>query len=79
MPRLEEFRFPIRPQDFFQGEFSTDDLALDHLPSLRSVSVRLYRGKEKIDEEMEMKLKEKLRQEADDHPNHPSVNNFFIS
>ena len=78
MPRLEQFSFCIRPLDFFQGEFTTDDLGLDHLPSLQSVSFRLYLGKEKIDEEMEMKVEEKLRQEADDHPNHPSVKNYFL-
>ncbi|XP_066336055.1 disease resistance protein RGA5-like isoform X2 [Miscanthus floridulus] len=77
MPRLEEFVFCISLHDFAKGEFSTDDLALDHLPSLRSVSVRLYRRIEKIDEEMKMKVKEKLRQEADDHPNHPSVNIYY--
>jgi disease resistance protein RPM1 len=60
-------------EDFFQGEFTTDDLALDHLPSLRSVSVDLICGKGKVDQEMEMKSKEKLRQQADAHPNHPSV------
>jgi len=47
MPRLETFRFHICLQDFFQGEFTTDDLALDLLPSLRTVSVGLYRGERK--------------------------------
>jgi len=77
MPRLEQFSFCIRPLDFFQGEFTTDDLALDHLPSLRWLSVNLYQGKEKIDEEMEMKVKERLRQEADDHPS-VNIYNFFL-
>jgi disease resistance protein RPM1 len=73
MSRLENFSFHICPQDFTKGEFTTDDLSLDHLPSLRSVSAQLYPGEEKIDEELVTKLKEKLRQEADAHPNHPSV------
>ena len=47
MPRLENFYFRICPEDFFQGEFTTDDLALDLLPSLRTVSVGLYRGERK--------------------------------
>jgi disease resistance protein RPM1 len=73
MPRLETFSFQFCLQDFFQGEFTTDDLALDHLPSLRRVCVELYHGEEKIDEELVTKVTEKLRQEADAHPNHPSV------
>jgi disease resistance protein RPM1 len=48
-------------------------LSLDHLPSLRRVSAQLYPGEEEIDEELVTKVKEKLRQEADAHPNHPSV------
>ena len=47
MPRLENFYFHICPEDFFQGEFTNDDLALDILPSLRTVSVGLYRGERK--------------------------------
>jgi disease resistance protein RPM1 len=73
MPRLEKFSFHICLQDFAKGEFTTDDLSLVHLPSLRSVSAQLYPGEEKIDEELVTKVKEKLRQEADAHPNHPSV------
>ena len=72
MPRLENFTFHISLKDFFQSEFTTDDLALDHLPSLRSVS-HLNRGKGKIDQELEMKLEEMLRQEADGHPNRPAI------
>jgi disease resistance protein RPM1 len=77
MPRLENFRFRIRPQNFAKGEFTTDDLALDHLPSLRNVDVAIYGGgNEKIDEELVTKVKEKLRQEADAHPNHPFVDYY---
>jgi len=72
MPRLEDFRFGIQVEDFSRGEFTTDDLALGHLPSLRDVDVGLY-GKENVSEEVLTKVKEKLRHEADVHPNHPSL------
>ncbi|OEL24886.1 hypothetical protein BAE44_0014095 [Dichanthelium oligosanthes] len=42
MPRLEELRFFIQLEDFSGGNFTADDLALGHLPSLRIVGV-LYR------------------------------------
>ena len=72
MPRLEDFRFFIELEDFSRGEFTTDDLALGHLPSLRHVNVGLY-GKWKVSQEVVTKVKEKLRHEADVHPNHPSL------
>jgi len=72
MPRLEDFRFCIELEDFSRGEFTTDDLALGHLPSLRHVDVGLY-GKWKVSQEVVTKVKEKLRHEADVHPNHPSL------
>jgi len=72
MPRLEDFRFCIELEDFSRGEFTTDDLALGHLPSLRLVNVGLY-GKWKVSQEVVTKVKEKLRHEADVHPNHPSL------
>jgi len=72
MPRLEDFRFCIELEDFSRGEFTTDDLALGHLPSLRHVNVCLY-GKWKVSQEVVTKVKEKLRHEADVHPNHPSL------
>jgi disease resistance protein RPM1 len=75
MPRLDNFSFRIHLEDFAEGEFTTDDLALDHLPSLRSVSVSLHHRKDFF-QEFEMEVKEKLRQEADGHPNHPSINIF---
>jgi disease resistance protein RPM1 len=71
--RLENFHFPIHLQDFANGEFSTGDLSLDHLASLRRLSVFLHLGKEKVDEDLLMKVQEKLRHEADVHPNHPSL------
>ncbi|OEL18744.1 hypothetical protein BAE44_0020237, partial [Dichanthelium oligosanthes] len=70
MPRLEEFRFRIQLEDFSRGEFTADDLALGHLPSLHSVIVCLY-GKRNVSEEVVRKVEEKLRHEADVHPNHP--------
>jgi len=70
MPRLEDFDFDIQLEDFSRGEFTTDDLALGHLPSLRHVKVFLY-GEENVSEEVLTKVREKLRHEADVHPNHP--------
>jgi len=70
VPRLEDFKFCIELEDFSRGEFTTDDLALGHLPSLRDVV--LY-GEENVSEEVLTKVKEKLRHEADVHPNHPSL------
>jgi len=72
MPRLEDFYFNIQLEDFSRGEFTTDDLALGHLHSLRHVNVGLY-GKWKVSQEVVTKVKEKLRHEADVHPNHPSL------
>ena len=76
MPRLEDFNFNIQLEDFSRGEFTTDDLALGHLPSLRDVDVGLY-GEENVSEEVLTKVKEKLRHEADVHPNHPSLRFFY--
>ncbi|KAG2559364.1 hypothetical protein PVAP13_8NG302000 [Panicum virgatum] len=72
MPRLEDFRFGIQVEDFSRGEFTTDDLALGHLPSLRHVNVGLY-GEWEVSQEVVTKVEEKLRHEADVHPNHPSL------
>jgi disease resistance protein RPM1 len=69
----DNFSFRIHLEDFTEGEFTTDDLALDHLLSLQSVHVGLYRGNEKIDEEVVMDVQEKLRQKGNGHPNHPSI------
>lgn len=89
MPRLENFSFCIRTEAFAEGEFTTDDLALGHLPSLQSVTVCHNCAKEESSGEEEvvmereesngeeevviMEVKEKLRHEADVHPNHPSI------
>ena len=75
MPRLEDFRFCIELEDFSQGEFTTDDLALGHLPSLRDVDVGLYGNK--VSQEVVTKVKEKLRHQADVHPKHPSLRFFY--
>ncbi|OEL16832.1 hypothetical protein BAE44_0022149, partial [Dichanthelium oligosanthes] len=81
MPRLKNFTFYIYLEDFSGGEFTADDLALGHLPSLQSVHVILYdewnvseevvRGN--VSEEVVRKVKEKLRHETDVHPNHPKL------
>ncbi|OEL22120.1 hypothetical protein BAE44_0016861 [Dichanthelium oligosanthes] len=75
MPRLEEFIFDIQLEDFSGGEFTADDLALGHLLSLQSV--RLYLGKWNASEDVVRKVEEKLRHEADVHPNHPELSTNY--
>ncbi|OEL34389.1 hypothetical protein BAE44_0004592 [Dichanthelium oligosanthes] len=75
MPRLEEFEFRIQLKDFSGGEFALDDLALGHLPSLQRVGFRLY-GERNVSEELVRKVEEKLRHEADIHPNHPYISSY---
>jgi disease resistance protein RPM1 len=72
MPRLETFEFCIQLEDFSQGEFTVDDLALGHLPSLKGVVAWLF-GKSNVGDEVATKVEEKLRREADVHPNNPSI------
>jgi disease resistance protein RPM1 len=73
MPRLEELGFCIQLEDFAAGgKFAGDDLALGHLPCLQSVDVKLY-GEKNVSEEAVTEVKEKLRHEADAHPNHPNI------
>ncbi|CAL5010461.1 unnamed protein product [Urochloa decumbens] len=74
MPRLEEFRFCIGLEDFSEGEFVADDLALGHLPSIQRVDVGFLGQQTVGNEELIAKVQEKLRHEADIHPNHPSIN-----
>ncbi|RLM68938.1 hypothetical protein C2845_PM17G14910 [Panicum miliaceum] len=75
MPRLEKLEFCIQLEEFARGEATTDDLALGHLPSLQDVRVGLY-GIRKVSVKVETKVEEKLRHEADVHPNHPSF--YFL-
>ncbi|CAL4990785.1 unnamed protein product [Urochloa decumbens] len=72
MPSVTEFTFSILLEDFAGGKFTGDDLALGHLPSLQSVFVDLD-GDQDVSKEVLMKVVDKLRDEADDHPNHPSI------
>ncbi|XP_066335782.1 disease resistance protein RGA5-like [Miscanthus floridulus] len=72
MPRLRRFVFHIRPEDFGDTEFTDDDLTLSHLPSLQTVWVHLD-GEETISEEMAMKVKETLKNEARANPNHRDI------
>ncbi|OEL38980.1 hypothetical protein BAE44_0000001, partial [Dichanthelium oligosanthes] len=72
MPRLEEFSFCVQLEDFSGGEFTADDLALGHLPSLQSMEVALF-GHRNASEEVVRKVKEKLWHEEDVHPNHPEL------
>jgi disease resistance protein RPM1 len=74
MSRLQEFVSEIDLKDFCSGGQFTidDDLALDHLPSLRSVFVRLAAASEEYDTSPAVgRAREKLKHEAAVHPNHP--------
>ncbi|CAN6357190.1 unnamed protein product [Urochloa humidicola] len=71
MPRLQDLSFRIDLEDFCSGsEFTLDDLALDHFPSLRSVTVTLE-GWTRVTEEVLRSVSGKLEHEAAVHPNHP--------
>ncbi|CAN6352479.1 unnamed protein product [Urochloa humidicola] len=71
MRRLQELSFGIDLEDFCSGtEFTVDDLALAHFPSLRSVTVRLHCGL-RVPEEVTTSVIEKLEHEVAVHPNHP--------
>ncbi|XP_066338457.1 disease resistance protein RGA5-like [Miscanthus floridulus] len=72
MPRVENFCFSMRHEDFGKGEFTTNDLALGHLPSLRRVIARLY-DRMVDSKEVVIKVEETLRHESDVHPNHPYI------
>ena len=65
-------KFDIRPEDFGDSEITVDDLALRSLSSLQNVRVRLD-GEETLSEELALKVKEALRNEARAHPNHPNI------
>lgn len=80
MPRLEELNFCIDLEEFCNGEFTVDDLALGHLPSLCSVDLWLY-GTHTVNRGAMTKVEEQLRHEAEVHPNRPCIdikvfNNF---
>ncbi|XP_066338613.1 disease resistance protein RGA5-like [Miscanthus floridulus] len=72
MPMLQRFKFYIRAEDFGDSEFTVDDLTISHLPSLHTVRVHLD-GDETVSEELAMKVKDALRNEARAHPNHPEI------
>ncbi|TVU23682.1 hypothetical protein EJB05_26061, partial [Eragrostis curvula] len=69
MARLETFQFSICLEDFVSGDF--EDLAMDHLPSLRSVCVCI--NTHGIAEEVILRVEEMLKHKAAVHPNHPSI------
>ncbi|CAO2044560.1 unnamed protein product [Urochloa humidicola] len=75
MPKLEDLTFSIGQEQLFSGvEFTIDDLALDHLPSLRSVAVHGLYGYDDDDDARKDKvesMREKLEHEAAVHPNRP--------
>jgi disease resistance protein RPM1 len=71
MPRLQNFKFSVKPEHFWSGGGSTVDvLVLGHLPSLRSVTVTLGFLHNREDDTIKS-VREKLEHEAAAHPNHP--------
>ncbi|TVU41045.1 hypothetical protein EJB05_14535, partial [Eragrostis curvula] len=71
MPRAKKIEFCIRAMDFSSdGGLSFDDLAMDHLPSLREVDIAVHWGTG-VSKEERTKFKEALKHAADVHPNHP--------
>ncbi|CAL4993076.1 unnamed protein product [Urochloa decumbens] len=73
MPRLEHFKFHILPEDSCGGgESIVDDMALGHLPSLRTVWADLSRNVE-VTKDLETKLIAKLKHEANVHSNQPCI------
>jgi disease resistance protein RPM1 len=62
----------MRLEDFAGGKFAGVDLALGHLPCLQSVLVHLT-GKEGVSEGVVVEVEEKLRHEAERHPNKPNI------
>ncbi|KAJ1277261.1 hypothetical protein BS78_05G281600 [Paspalum vaginatum] len=73
MPRLQHFEFEIGLEDFYDGGlFIADNLAFGHLPSLRTVLVRLPGLERVISVEEEDVVATKV-EEARGHPNHPDA------
>jgi disease resistance protein RPM1 len=74
MPRLEDYMFRINRGDFLRGSLMKD-LALAHLPSLRTVHVTLGNSwpMRFFGEKERRIVREKLEHEAASHPNHPQI------
>ncbi|CAL5010588.1 unnamed protein product [Urochloa decumbens] len=73
MPRLEHYTFNMGRYQFWGGgESLVKDLALGHLPSLRSVTFHDTPGY-KFEDDMVKSVREKLEHEAAAHHNHPRI------
>jgi disease resistance protein RPM1 len=74
MPRLEDYMFRLNRGDFLRGSLMKD-LALAHLPSLRTVHVTLGNSwpMRFFGEKERTIVREKLEHEAASHPNHPQI------
>jgi disease resistance protein RPM1 len=75
MPKLQDFTFNIELKQFWGGTGSAtvDDMALDHLPSLRSVTVSSlhYFGGDEARKDKVEGVRRRLEHEAAVHPNRP--------
>jgi disease resistance protein RPM1 len=74
MLRLQDYKFNIHLEDFCGSgaPYTVDDLALAHLPSLRSVSVYIV-VPDRVNEEVLTSVEEKLKYEVAAHPNRPRL------
>uniref|UniRef100_A0A0A9BGF2 Uncharacterized protein n=1 Tax=Arundo donax TaxID=35708 RepID=A0A0A9BGF2_ARUDO len=76
MRMVRRLWFSLRTWDFSNGDLNLDDLAIGHLPALEHIDAEIYSKKIDNLDEVVMKLEKALRQAADVHPNHPSINTF---
>jgi len=70
LPRLEDYKFCIKLEDFCNGEIIVEDLAIGHLPSLQEITV-CFHGQGGYD--VARTVEEIVEHQADVHPNHPLV------
>jgi hypothetical protein len=72
--RVRHIRLSLRTRDFIfeaDGRLDSDDLAMDHLPSLKVVRCQVTWDDE--DGEMITKLTEVVKHAVEVHPNHPKL------
>ncbi|CAO2209740.1 unnamed protein product [Urochloa humidicola] len=72
MRKLEYYCFDIRLEAFSRGDFTIDDLSFCHLPSLDLARVFVKNGDGTLIKDVK-EIKEKLKHEANVHPNHASI------
>jgi disease resistance protein RPM1 len=78
MPRVRYITFSLRARDFISeadGGLDFDDLAMDHLPSLKVVHCEATGYEE--EEQMNTKLREAVEHAVEVHPNHPNIACYY--